>query len=474
MLTLAHFFKVLRGDDTGMGRDTAVTDVVTDSRDVQAGSLFVALPGEKVDGHSFVADAFERGAVAALVERPVDGCPAIDLRQAADALEAFEGATPVCLLVDDVLAALQAVAKAWREQFNTRIIGITGSVGKTSTKELAYSVLSQRYRTLKSPGNKNSIIGLPPVLLALRPEHERAVFEMSMYVQGEIAKLCELAPPSVGVVTIIGPVHLERAGSMQAIVAAKQELVEALPAEGVAVLNKDDERVMSMAPHTAARVFTYGLDDSADLWADNIHSMGLDGMRFTLHYGGEALHVQVPLIGRHSVHTALRAAAVGLVEGLAWEEIIAGLQATTAAQLRLVAAPGPKGSVIIDDTYNASPDSTMAALNLLADLNGRHVAVLGDMLELGYMEEEGHRIVGRRAADVAQLLVTVGPRAYWIGEEALTVGMNPQRVFMVESTEEAIPLLEGLIEANDFVLVKGSLGMRMDRIVAALGRDGVK
>jgi UDP-N-acetylmuramoyl-tripeptide--D-alanyl-D-alanine ligase len=473
MLTLAHFFRVLTGDDTAMGRATAVTNVVTDSRDAQAGSVFVALSGENVDGHAFVTDAFERGAVAALVERPMANYTAIDLRQNAEALTVSEFSTPVCLVVDDVLAALQAVAKAWRTQFNIRIIGITGSVGKTSTKELTYSVLSQRYNTLKSPGNKNSIIGLPPVLLDLRPEHERAVFEMSMYVQGEIARLCELAPPAVGVVTIIGPVHLERAGSMEAIVAAKQELVEALPTDGVAVLNKDDERVMSMVPHTPARIFTYGLDDSADLWADDIHSMGLDGMRFTLHYGGEALRVQVPLIGRHSVHTALRATAVGLIEGLAWEEIIAGLQATTAAQLRLVAAPGPNGSVIIDDTYNASPDSTLAALNLLADLDGRHVAVLGDMLELGYMEEEGHRIVGRRAADVAQVLVAVGPRAHWIGEEALAVGMNPQQVFIVERTDEAIPILEGLIQANDFVLVKGSLGMHMDRIVAALGRDGV-
>jgi UDP-N-acetylmuramoyl-tripeptide--D-alanyl-D-alanine ligase len=250
-------------------------------------------------------------------------------------------------------------------------------------------------------------------------------------------------------------------------------LVEALPAQGMAILNKDDERVMSMAEHTAAPIFTYGLDPTADLWADNIHSMGLDGMRFQIHYGDESLQVRVPLIGRHSVHTALRATAVGLVEGLAWEEIIAGLQADTAAQLRLVAAPGPKGSVIIDDTYNASPDSTLAALNLLADLNGRHVAVLGDMLELGHMEEEGHRLVGRRAADVAQILVAVGPRGHWIGEEALATGMNPQNVFIVEQTEAAIPVLEDLIEADDFILVKGSLGMKMDRIVTALGRDKV-
>jgi UDP-N-acetylmuramoyl-tripeptide--D-alanyl-D-alanine ligase len=171
------------------------------------------------------------------------------------------------------------------------------------------------------------------------------------------------------------------------------------------------------------------------------------------------------------VHTALRATAVGLVEGLRWDEIIAGLQATTSAQLRLVAAPGPKGSIIIDDTYNASPDSTLAALNLLADLEGRHIAVLGDMLELGYMEEESHRLVGRRAKDVAQVLVAVGPRGRWIGEEALKVGMNPLHVHIVEGINEVAALLEDLIEANDTILIKGSLGMRMDRIVAALGRD---
>jgi UDP-N-acetylmuramoyl-tripeptide--D-alanyl-D-alanine ligase len=365
---------------------------------------------------------------------------------------------------------MQAVAQAWREQFEVNVVGITGSVGKTSTKELTYSVLSQRYRTLKSPGNRNSVLGLPPVLLQLRPEHEYAVFEMGMYTTGEIARLCELTRPTIGVVTMIGPVHLERAGSMEAIVAAKQELVEALPADGTAILNKDNARTMSMAAHTPARVFTYGLNPSADLWADNIQSMGLEGIRFTMHQGREALSVQVPLLGRHSVHTSLRAAAVGLNAGLSWEEIVAGL-ASSQAQLRLVAAPGPNGSTLIDDTYNSSPDSAMAALNLLKDLDGRHVAVLGDMLELGYMEEEGHRLVGRRAADVAQVLVTMGQRARRIGEEALKIGMPADRVFMVDDAETAVSTLQEIILPGDMVLIKGSLGMNMSRIVAALGAD---
>jgi UDP-N-acetylmuramoyl-tripeptide--D-alanyl-D-alanine ligase len=330
-------------------------------------------------------------------------------------------------------------------------------------------VLSRRYETLKSEGNQNNEIGVPLTLLNLRPHHERVVVEMGMYALGEIDLLCGLAQPVVGVVTMIGPVHLERLGSMEAIVAAKSELVAALPEDGVAVLNRDDERVMGMAAHTRARVFTYGLDNTADMWADNIESMGLDGVRFTLHHRGEALSVRVPLLGRHSVHTALRAAAVGLVEGLPWEEIIAGLGALS-SQLRLVVIPGPRDSLLIDDTYNSSPDSALAALNLLADLDGRRIAVLGDMLELGDAERQAHQVVGRRAAGVADTLITVGPRAQIIGREAVGAGMSSGRVQMVAEAPDAVPLLEELIRPGDVVLVKGSLGMRMDRIVSALGR----
>ena len=469
MLTLGHFLETL-SDYQPTGAEPAVTAVVVDSREAEPGAVFVAEAGETLDGHDFVPDAFARGAIMALVERPLPSDHQIvDLRDGRP--ENLTWQTPFCLLVADSVAAMQAVAGAWRARFETRVIGITGSVGKTSTKELVYSVLSQRYRTLKSPGNRNSILGLPPVLLQLRPYHQRAVLEMGMYVPGEIAQLCQMARPEIGVVTIIGPAHLERAGSMEAIVAAKRELVEALPEHGVAILNKDDERVMGMADHTRAAVFTYGLDSSADLWADNIHSRGLEGVRCTFHHGQETLTVHVPLLGRHSVHTALRAAAVGLVDGLSWPEIVAGLSQTT-AQLRLVAVHGPKNSIIVDDTYNASPDSVMAAFNLLKDLDGRHIAVLGDMLELGHMEEAAHRLVGRRAMDVAQILVTVGKRGRIIGEEARLVGMPADRVFMVDDAEAAAPLLETIIEDGDVILVKGSLGMRLDRIVTALGRDG--
>jgi UDP-N-acetylmuramoyl-tripeptide--D-alanyl-D-alanine ligase len=323
-------------------------------------------------------------------------------------------------------------------------------------------VLSQRYNTFKSPGNRNSIIGLPAALFDLRPEHERAVLEMGMYSTTEIARLCEIARPQIGVVTNIGPAHLERAGSMEKIIAAKRELVEALPPGGTAILNMDDELVMSMVPYTSAAIFTYGLDNRADLWADNIHSMGL--------HGREDISLSIPLLGRHSVHTALRATAVGLVDGLSWPEIVAGLSSAGAAQFRIDAVPGPRGSTIIDDTYNSSPDSALAALNLLAELDGRRIAVLGDMLELGSVEEKSHRLVGRRAADVADILVAVGPRARIMAEEAQQIGMDAGRIIWVSETPQAIPVLEELIGDNDMILIKGSLGMGMDRIVTALGR----
>jgi UDP-N-acetylmuramoyl-tripeptide--D-alanyl-D-alanine ligase len=467
MLTLGHFLETL-SDYQPADTDPAVVSVVIDSREVSPGTLFVAFAGEQADGHDYIEEAFKRGACAALVEREVPGDHVtIDLRSG-EAPQRF--VPPACLLVENTMRALQEAAKEWRKRFSTRVIGITGSVGKTSTKELAHSVLSQRFKTLKSAGNQNNEIGLPLTLLNLQRHHQRAVLEMGMYAQGEICLLCELAQPQVGVVTMIGPVHLERAGSMEAIVAAKQELVEALPADGVAILNRDDARVMTMASHTSARVFTYGLDDQADLWADNIHSMGLEGIRFTLHHEGVSTNLQVPMLGRHSVHTALRATAVGLVEELSWDEIVTGMRQTT-AQLRLVAVPGPRGSVIVDDTYNSSPDSAFAALNLLADLDGRRIAVLGDMLELGHVEEESHRLVGRRAAAVADVLITVGKRGRWIGEEAMAVGMDSSNVFLVDGVEETSAMLQEIIQPDDTVLIKGSLGMRLERIVSDLGRD---
>ncbi len=478
MLTVSHFLEALTRSNPYQtsGAEPLILSVVIDSRKADLGALFVAFVGEQVDGHDYVDAAFERGAVAAIVERPYPHHLNIDLRK--NAPIHYDGTAPVCLIVENSQNALQIAAKAWRQQLSSiGTIGITGSVGKTSTKELIYAVLSRRYRTLKSPGNYNNEIGLPLTLLQLNRSHQRAILEMGMYQRGEISLLCDLAKPTIGVLTNVSPVHLERLGSLEAIVKAKQELVESLPPHGTAILNKDDALVMSMAAHTSAQIFTYGLDKTADLWADTISSMGLSGIRFTLHHKGERSVVHVPLLGRHSVHTALRATAVGLVEGMAWDDIIAGL-GDSQAQLRLIAIPGPNGSTIIDDTYNSSPDSALAALNLLNDLHTsgtecRCLAVLGDMLELGHIEEAQHRLIGRRAAEVVDILVVIGQRGRWIGEEAMAAGLNAEQVLFVERDkwQTAVTILRQQAKPTDTILIKGSLGMRLDRIVTAFATE---
>ena len=477
MLSLADVLEAL----TGFRLDTA-TPVITggaiDSRQVIQGSLFVALPGEHHDGHDFVGEAFQAGAGYALVKRDlssqfpvVDLCHPLTADELSDRISSLEGA--VCLQVEDPLKALQQVAKFWRSKLNVEVIGITGSVGKSTTKEVVAEVLSQRYNTLKNKGNLNNEIGLPLTMLGLTEEHERAVLEMGFYVPGEIELLCKLAQPRIGVVTIIGTVHASRAGSQEEIARGKSELVQALPGDGFAVLNYDDLLVRKMADQTKARVFFYGMDTEVDLWADNVESLGLEGIRFWMHYRqqknrpAEVLQLHVPLIGRHSVQTVLRAAAVGLVDGLTWQEIVSGLRSAS-NELRLIAVRTQNGALILDDTYNASPESMLAALNLLNDLVGRKVAVLGDMLELGQYEQRGHEMVGIRAAEVVDELVTVGERGKIIAQAALEAGLPASNTTILDDVEQAIQYLQPELKPDDVVLVKGSNMMRMERIVAAL------
>lgn len=453
-------------------RGVTFSEVVIDSREVRPGALFVALPGEHTDGHLFVSQALVNGAAGALIHQDIalNPQPAVaDVRKPFDPALLASLAGPVLIRVDDTLTALQRIAAGWRTRFPVRTIGITGSIGKTTTKETVAAVLSERYNTLKSEGNLNNEIGLPLTLLRLRPEHERVVLEMGMYARGEIAQLATIARPHVGVVTNVGPSHLERLGSLEAIAEAKAELVEALPPEGTAILNADDPLVMAMADRTPATVLTYGLTPGADLWADQVDSLGLDGISFRLHHQGETLHIKVPMLGRHSVHTALAAAAVGLTEQLSWQEILDGLQKPR-GELRLVVVPGINGSTILDDTYNASPDSTLAALNLLDDLNGRKVAVLGDMRELGAYEAEGHEKVGVRAAAVLDRLITVGELGRMIGEAALTAGMSPAAVYFAQDNAEAIDALRKILQPGDTVLIKGSRALQMEEIVTAVAQ----
>jgi UDP-N-acetylmuramoyl-tripeptide--D-alanyl-D-alanine ligase len=469
MLTLADVLKALKVEHTRHG-NIPISEFVIDSRLASEGSLFIALPGERVDGHNYVNDAFSKGSCFALIDHEIEtDHPVWDLRNGEVDPSLQERQPPICLLVADALTALQTIATYWRQKFDIRMIGITGSVGKSSTKDLMASVLSRRFITLKSQGNMNNEIGLPLSLLKLRPEHEIAIMEMGFYVPGEIKLLCEIAKPQIGVITNIGTVHAERAGSQELIAKGKSELIEALPPAptGLAILNSDDPLVKNMASITKARVFYYGLTPDADLWADEIVGLGLEGIHCQLHYKGERLHVKAPLIGRHSVYTLMCAISVALLEGMNWEWILYALQSSK-IQLRLSTVKTTNGALLIDDTYNASPASTLAALNLLNDLEGRKVAVLGDMLELGQYEQQGHEMVGIRAAEVADEIILVGERSKIALDAARSADFNPQKLHWFASPDEAAQYLEGVLKEGDTTLVKGSHSMQMDRIVTAL------
>jgi UDP-N-acetylmuramoyl-tripeptide--D-alanyl-D-alanine ligase len=467
MLTLADVLEALTGKRFPY-EDQLITEAVIDSRTAIPGSLFVALPGEKVDGHDYVSHAFEQGASFALIDRDLSAdFNQVDLRPGKFAGQSLDFSQPLCLRVEDSLSALQRIAAFWRDQLDVEVVGITGSVGKSTTKEMVAEILSRKYPTLKNEGNYNNEIGLPLTVLSLTKGHRRAVLEMGFYVPGEIKFLCEIAKPHIGVVTNIGTVHAERAGSQVEIARGKAELVEALPKDGFAILNFDDPLVRGMAEKTESTVLFYGLTSDSDIWADQVEGLGLEGIRFRLHYKKEIIHLRVPMLGQHSVQTALRAAAVGLAEGLGWQEIVSGLRFGH-MQLRLMAVRSSQGALLLDDTYNASPQSTLAALNLLDELDGRKVAVLGDMLELGRYEEQGHQMVGIRAAEVVDVLITVGKRAKLIAESARTRGMTADQITEVDETPQAVDVLRKQLRSNDVVLIKGSHGMRMDVISPAL------
>ncbi len=467
MLTLADVLEAITSYRP-QNAAAVITEAAIDSRQAIPGSMFVATSGERVDGHDFIADAFKRGASFALIQKEISASfRTLDLRNGLSKDSPLDLTLPICLRVDNTISALQQIARFWRRKLDLRVIGITGSVGKSTTKEMIAEVLGTRYRTLKSPGNLNNEIGLPLTILKLGAGYERAVLEMGFYVPGEIQFLCDIAMPHIGVVTNVGTVHAERAGSQEAIAKGKGELVQSLPEDGVAILNFDDLWVRKMEERSNARVFFYGLSPEADLWADQIEGLGLDGIRFRLHYQKETVHARVPMIGRHSVHTALRAAAVGLNDGLSWQEIFEGL-AQGHAQLRLVAVRSKTGSLILDDTYNASPESMLAAINLLDEMEGRKIAVLGDMLELGPYEKQGHEMVGMRAAQVAKFLITLGPRAHMIADAARRAGLKAANILEFDELEPIVDWLKKNLTTNDAVLVKGSHGLRMDRITAEL------
>ena len=436
---------------------TSFSTAAVDSRQVTPGCCFVALRGEREDGHGYVADAVRAGASVVLVERPITPPPGHDV---------------AVVQVTDPLTALQDLAAWWRSRFAVRVVGITGSTGKTIAKEIVADVLSRAFRTLRNEGNLNSETGLPMTLLRLEAAHELAVLEMSMYTEGEIARLAEIARPEIGVVLAVHPTHLERAGSLEAIARAKAELPAALPPDGLAVLNADDARVAAMGDLTRAEVRTYGLAAAAEVRAEDVASHGVEGVSFTVRAPWISRRIRSGTPGRHLVGHALAAVAVAERLAMPFDEVEAALATGSRAPHRMAICTTISGATLVDDTYNASPISVGAALDFLAETpvaaGGRRYAVLGDMLELGPDEERLHGEIGRRAAAVVDGLVVVGERGRWIGDAARAAGLA--RVATAADADEAIEVVERSLGLGpgDVVLAKASRGIALERLVAGL------
>jgi UDP-N-acetylmuramoyl-tripeptide--D-alanyl-D-alanine ligase len=478
--------RLMRGDPA-----QAVSGISIDSRTIRPGNLFIAIKGERFDGHRFVYEALERGACGVLVNVSSHRIPNT-------AEEETLLRDKILIGVTDTLAALQGLSRSHRRRWALPVVAVTGSNGKTTTKEMAAEILAERYVTLKNEGNINNQIGLPLTLLRLTSGHQAAVLEMGISRPGELRRLCEMALPQVGLITNIGPAHLETLGSMDAVAAAKAELLESLsPSEGVAILNRDDLFYSYLRSRVSGRVVTFGLDPEADIhiedlnaedsqvvmnlscrssafgiaWSHEKHSRG-SGRRAasaenTIPVARSRVQIHLQTIGRHNALNAAAAAAVGWSLGCELEEVRRGLERFRPVAMRSEIIPW-EGRTILNDAYNANPASMLAALETLKRFpaRGRRIAVLGDMLELGADAAEAHRRIGRAVVSSgAGFLITMGSHAAETAEGAWASGMSRDHVTVCREPSEAAQILSRMSESGDVIMIKGSRGMRMERIL---------
>ena len=423
-----------------------ITSMEHDSRHVRIGALFVALPGERVDGHDFVENAKKAGAVAALVNHQVNcGIPQI--------------------VVEDTLKAYGDIARAYREVTKVNVVAITGSVGKTTTKEMISCVLSGKYRVSKTQGNHNNDLGLPITIMSMPADTQIAVLELGMNHFGEMTYLTSIAQPNLVVITNIGTMHIEHLGTREGILKAKLEIMQGIQEDGIAVFNGDEPLLWNLREGTHRRVY-FGIEnDRCDIVAEEIRQID-GGVYFTVRGLGQRFQIFVPQEGRHMVYNALAAVAVGLLNGVSPESIQyqLGLFHNTGMRQNIFEE---NGFTIIEDCYNAGPESMEAALRVLGDhkTEGRRIAVLGDMLELGSRAMAEHYRVGRLAAAAADLVLTFGEHSERIVTGAITGGIGSKRALHFESQDEMASALRRMAKKGDVLLFKGSRGMHMEQVL---------
>jgi len=417
-----------------------------DSRTVSSGELFFAVKGERLDGHDFVAAALEKGAVAAIVQK--------------DQLGRFANKSRL-LAVDDTLVALQTLATAVRKLWGHTLIGVTGSAGKTTTKETIAHVLRSKFHVLKSEGNFNNHFGLPLMLLRLEPEHDLAVIEIGMSHAGEIRALAKIAQPDIGVVTNVAPVHLEFFDSIGGIARAKYELVESLPSSGTAILNADDEYVSQFGRNFKGRVIHYGMSEGADVCAENLQSKGAEGSEFDIVIAGERVHAHLPLVGQHNILNALAAVSVGMACRMKPSETVAALATVKPADKRgQVLQLG--NITVINDCYNSNPKALNAMVDALVEMKAtRRIVVAGEMLELGPSGPELHRAAGQHIGE-RKVDVLVGVRG--LAQAMVEAGKQAgTRAEFFSTPEEAGEWLTRETRDGDVVLLKASRGVKLEK-----------
>ena len=446
-LTLAEIVRVT-GADSNSDAEIIFDGITTDSRKITAGVLFVALKGERFNGEDFAADALKKGAAAVLVSKTfaqdVDG---------------------VVIKVDDTLTAYRQIAGSWRNRFDIPVVAITGSNGKTTTKDLTAAALTQLGQVLKTSANFNNEVGVPLTLLQLNANHKAAVVEIGMRGLGQIAELAKFVRPTIGIVTNVNETHIELLGSIENIARAKGELVDAIPAGGTVILNADDPHVAAMKNSVAdgVKVITYGLESPADVTAKNF-LIGSISTEFVLTHAGIEYDFEIPMLGRHNVSNALAAVAAGLSLGLTIDEIQRGISTLTTTKMRFEVIRRD-GLTIVNDAYNASPASMRVALRTTAEIyDGRKIAVLGDMLELGAVSEKLHREVGAELVkNNFDTLIALGELGKFIADGARDAGLT--NVYFVGSHEEAAQKILELVEEGDTILFKASHAMHMEKII---------
>ena len=452
-ITLKQVVEATGGELCGGDATLEISGVSTDSRTLQPAELFVALPGERFEGHDFVAEAFACGAAAAVVEREL-----LEL-----------GADQPLVIVEDSLRAYGQLANWYRSQFDVTVVAVTGSVGKTTTKNMIGSILAEHGPTLVAPGNLNNEVGVPRVLLSLTAQHQYCVVELAMRGPGEIGYLAQMASPQVGVITNVGETHLGLLGSRDAIAQAKAELLEALPDAGRAVLNADDFYSDLFAELSYCPTVSFGHDPQADVRIEDVKLCGLGGAEFVLQIGAESVPVQVSLPGRYNVANAAAAAAAAWAVTGSTDKIAAGLAGCPTEEMRTEVGHTSQGATVINDAYNAAPRSVVAVLEMLVQLPGRKVFVFGDMLELGSAAEEEHRRIGRLCIEQdIYWLVGVGRWAALAVEEAAAGGV---RADVAENAEQAVALIRPELIPSDVVLVKASRALALERVVEGLMTD---